>query len=227
MMNWFHKKKHPTFVCDYLAAAKLRKKRQRPLSAERIVVLDTETEGLSLDRDEILSLALFEIVDGRIDLSRRRDWLVYHPDTRPNRATAIHGILPSQTENGIPEQVMMEELLPILSDALIVCHHVGFDLSRISKVLQRHFNIRFKTRALDTAVLAMHELPAFHKTGYPNQRMPTLDDVCAQLDLPIIGRHTAEGDAFMTAEIFLFLCGRLQRRLGRPLQVGDLPTIKF
>ncbi|MBI9019947.1 MAG: 3'-5' exonuclease [Verrucomicrobia bacterium] len=227
MINPFSKKEHPEFIRDYLIAAKQRKSGKRLLSDERIVVLDIETNGRPLESDEILSLALFEIVNGQIELSRQRKWIVYHPDTRPTRATAIHGILPCETEQGVPEPELLKELIPILAGALVVCHHIRFDLSRINKILYRHFKVRFKTQAIDTAILAMHELSAFHKTGYPNQRAPSLDEICAQFNLPATARHTAEGDAFTTAQAFLFLCGRLQRRLGRPIRVRDLPLSEF
>ncbi|MGH8021321.1 MAG: hypothetical protein ACREIA_24175 [Opitutaceae bacterium] len=75
---------------------------------------------------------------------------------------------------------------------------------------------------VDTARLAMAELEAFRKTAYPGQRPPSLDEVCSSLGLPMHDRHTASGDTFTTAQVFLLLAARARRRLGRPLRLKDL-----
>ena len=53
-----------------------------------------------------------------------------------------------------------------------------------------------------------------------------MEEVCAQLNIPIADRHTAEGDVFTTAQIFLILRGRLNRRIKRPLLLRDFPLGK-
>jgi DNA polymerase-3 subunit epsilon len=71
--------------------------------------------------------------------------------------------------------------------------------------------------------MAQRTVEAFGVTAYPGQRPPSLDEVCEHLGLPTVERHTAAGDAFTTAELFLVLCARMQRLRGRPLVVDDLP----
>jgi DNA polymerase III subunit epsilon len=223
MIPFFQKPVSP-LMHPYLAASKSGLPGKTPLQGMRFVIIDTETSGLNVETDRILSIALFEVIDGQIDLAQSRKWIVFQPVNAPTAATAIHGILPSETRKGIPEHQLLEELIPLLTGAIVVGHHISFDAAMINEAMMRHFKTKFSNRIIDTAMMAMHELVAFRKTGYANQRPPSLDEVCSQLNLPVVARHTAEGDAFTTAEIFLLLFGRIRRRLRRrPLQARDLP----
>jgi DNA polymerase-3 subunit epsilon len=227
MIPFLHRQKLPPFCQAWQDSANRRPARKTAADRIRFVVLDCETSGFKVGTDRILSLAAFEITKDRIDIAGSRKWIVYQPQVRLNQATAVHGILPEEIRQGTPEQTVIPDLLPMLGGAVLVGHHVRFDAAMLNDLLMRHYKIRFRNRLIDTAHMAMNELTAFHKTGYANQRPPSLDEVCAQLDLPLIARHTAEGDAFLTAEVFLMLSGQIRKRLGRPLRAGDLPIRKF
>ncbi|MBM4153032.1 MAG: 3'-5' exonuclease [Kiritimatiellaceae bacterium] len=227
MINWFKKSDNPLLQA-YIASERTGFGSRTLFNELRFVAIDVETSGLDVEKDHILSIACFEIEHGQINLVNGRKWIVYQPAAVPTPATAIHGILPCETRAGTSEKEVLEELIPILTGAIVVGHHVRFDLAMIHAAMMRHYNQKCLNLTLDTARIAMHELTAFHPTGYANQRPPSLDEVCAQLNLPVVSRHTAEGDAFTTAEVFLLLCGRIRRRLkNRPFQLRDLPTRRF
>ncbi len=232
MIPFFHKSESP-LIQNYLAATKGRCPRKTPLKETRFVVLDTETSGLEVGTDRILSVALFEIINGQIDMALSRKWIVFQHGITPTAATAIHGILPSETREGMDEKKVLKELIPLLAGTVVVGHHIRFDAAMINEAMIRHFKTKFSNRIVDTAAMAMRELVAFHQSGYENQRPPSLDEVCSQLNLPIVARHTAEGDAYLAAQIFLFLCGRIRRRLfcrpvnRRPPKLRDLPSCRF
>ena len=228
MSPLFKRTVKPQFCLDYLAAAKKKLSWKTPVSELRFVVLDTETSGLNVTADRMLSLALFEVVNGQILVESRRRWTICQPGISTTPATAIHGILPSETRTGTDEKQVIEELLPILTGAIVVGHHTRFDARMIHEAMMRHFKTRFSNRILDTALIAMNQLTPFHQTGYANQRPPSLDEICAHFDLPVFGRHTAECDAFLTAQVFLLLSGRIRRRLiNRSPQLRDFPLRKF
>jgi DNA polymerase-3 subunit epsilon len=213
-------------VQAYLAATEPRVARRTPLGALTFVVLDGETTGFDPVRDRVLSLAALPVRAGRLELAGLHAWLVYQPDASLTASVGVHGILPAETASGQPEPAVLEELLPLLSGAVLVGHHLGFDLAMLNAALRRHHRVQLRNATLDTAALAMRAIDAFRQTGYPGQRAPTLDEVCAHCGLVPLERHTAAGDAFTTAELFLVLCARLQRQLGRPLLAGDLPLAR-
>jgi len=118
-MKWFFQKNHPPVVSDYLASAKHRAKRTTEVNDHRLVVLDTETSGLDVDTDRILSIALFEMNGGQMDMARSRKWIVYQPEARPTEATTIHGILPCETREGTPEKKSSPNCSPCWPEQLL------------------------------------------------------------------------------------------------------------
>jgi len=226
-MNWlFRRKKLEPFLQTYVEATDKTVVGKVPLADMRFVALDAETTGFDTAKDRMLSLAIIEVKGGRLQVSSSTAWLIYQATAPMSSAVSVHGILPSETATGRLEADILRDLLPRLQGAVLVGHHVAFDAAMITAALKRHYGIVLRNPLLDTANLAMIAVDAFAKTGYPGQRAPSLDEVCAQCGIPPVERHTAEGDAFTTAMLFLTLCARLQRNLGRPIKAGDLPFTK-
>ncbi len=224
----FLRRRHPNpLVAAYQEATSEKIPPKTSIDELRFLVIDAEATGFKLGKDRLLSLAASEITKGQLHLARSWSWLIYQPSVALNEAVMVHGILPSETATGLPEAKVLEEFLPLLHGAVIVGHHIGFDAALLDQALQQHFQTRLLNPLLDTALMAMEELEAFRRTGYANQRPPGLDEVCAHLGIETFERHTAEGDTFTTAELFLHLCARLRRRVGQPLKARDLPLRKL
>lgn len=225
-MNWKFWRRPPTnpIVAAYLNATSSRLPRKTPVADARFVVLDCETSGFDIQQNRILSLAATEVSKGRLHIRRSRSWTVFQSGVALNKAVAIHGILPAETAAGQPEEEVLLEFLPGIHGAILVGHHISFDIAMLNAAMQRHFRATLRNPTLDTAAFAMTAIEAFAKTAYPGQREPTLDEVCAQCKIAPLERHTAEGDTFTTAQIFLAMCAAHQRHLGRPLLVSDLPA---
>ncbi len=216
----------PDFIRTYREQTNPWLARPRPLDAMRLVALDTECSGFDINKDRILSVSVIDIDWSNIRLNTSYEWLVYQPNIVANEATKIHGILPSDTLQGIPEKQLLEELLPRISGAVIIGHQIWFDALMLNSALTRNFGCRFRNSTIDVALLAMNELQPFRKSGYKNQRPPTLEDLCAHFGIPPHDRHTAEGDAYIAAELFLLLCGHIRRRR-KHMTRRDLPIRKF
>ncbi len=197
-----------------------------PVDQLRFVVLDAETTGFRIGEDKLLSLAGLPVLGGRAQIADMGSWLVYQEDAHVTAATKIHGILPSESTCGDPENEVIANFMEMMTGAILVGHHVGFDAAVLDFSMRKHFNTKIRNTTLDTAVLSMQVVDAFRRTGYANQRPPGLDEVCSQLGLPSVERHTAEGDTFTTAQLFLILCARMRQKLQRPLLASDLPILK-
>lgn len=221
-MLWWRKTPLPAVVEAYRDGTPRRIPGKTPLADLLFVVLDCETTGFNSANDRILSLAIAELRAGRLHVVRSASWL-FRQNRPATDAIAVHGILPADTAQGELEKEILLELLPRLTGAVIVGHHIGFDVAMLNAALKRHFKTSLSNQMLDTARFAMDAVEAFARTAYPGQREPTLDEVCAQCGIVPTDRHTAEGDTFTTATLFLAMCARRQRQLGRPLRTSDLP----
>jgi len=222
MCGWFKREPRSPLAESYRSTTPGPLDRKTPIKDLAIVALDAETSGFDPIKDHLLSIGLLPIRDGRLEVAKRRNWLVQQTDTPNNEAVRIHGIAPGESADATPEAEVLAELLPELSGKIIVGHHIGFDARVIGAALQRHHGVKLRNRLLDTSNMAMRHIDAFHKTGYANQRPPSLDEVCLHAGLPVMGRHTASGDAFSTGQLFLWMCSRMRVRWGREPLAGDL-----
>ena len=221
----FFRKKQPEFIEAYLSRTNPGRLRKTPIDELRLVALDTEATGFEIGRDRILSVAVMELDWQEIHINTCREWLIYQPNTVVNKATEIHGILPCDTLKGIPEKQMLTELLPMLEGAIVIGHQIWFDALLLNDALRRNHGIGFRNPTIDVAPMAMIELQPFRKSGYANQRPPSIEDLCAHFGLPLHDRHTAEGDAYIAAELFLLMCAHIRKRKGQ-ITKRDLPIKK-
>src|SRR4029078_9096133 len=125
-----------------------------------------------------------------------------------------HGITRDQSIDGMPEPRAMELFLDYVKDGVIVGHHIGQDMATFDAACQRHWGATLLNRSLDTMDLTLHLERDGAFAGRPPIRSFSLDGLCDLFALIPHARHTASGDAFITAQVFLRLL-RLAVRHGR------------
>ncbi|MGB5833844.1 MAG: 3'-5' exonuclease [Thiohalocapsa sp.] len=182
-----------------------------PLDQVRFVVLDCETTGLDPRRHRIVSIGAVAVVQGQIDLGDGFEALLR---VRFNtEATLVHGITRDETRTGMDESDAMAKLLAYLADGVVVGHHIGYDLAMIDAALRRHGDVKLLNKQIDTGnmVLRLQQQGAFAHRSAPKDL--SLDGLCAYFGVVPYDRHTAPGDAFLTAQIFMRLL-RLAARYG-------------
>ena len=171
----------------------------------RFVVFDQETTGLDPKNDCIISIGAVAVEEGEIILED-----VFEDVLRVTQATSavlVHGILPGESRQGRDEGEAVGEFLDYLGDAVLVGHHVGFDRA-ILRVAADRIGRTVPNAALDTMrlALALKEAGAFSLEGGFE-----LDMLCRHFGIVPHDRHTAPGDAFLTAQVFV----RLERQCAR------------
>jgi len=111
-------------------------------------------------------------------------------------------------------------LLDYLQNSVIVGHHIGFDFAVLNRAFQEHLGGQLRNQTLDTNYLAKRIHSPFYKTSIDQNLNFSLDALCKQYHVPVHDRHTASGDALITALLFLKLMGQLERKGVKYL--GDL-----
>jgi len=175
-----------------------------PAGDVRFVVLDSETTGFSPVLDRILTIGAVAVVDGEIRLDDSFDELLkVTGDVGP---VDVHGVTPDQTQRGYEEAEAVARFLAYLRDGVIVGHHIGHDVSMLDAALERMgTEVRLLNRTLDTADLTLYlaQDGAFGDRALPGHL--TLDTLADLFGVIPHDRHTASGDAFITALVFLRL----------------------
>lgn len=105
---------------------------------------DTETTGVDVENDRIVSGAVIDMADGRADAT---EWLADPGIEIPAEATEIHGISTEHARaHGRPAKDVITELAAALSAAVetgtpIVGHNVVFDLTILDRETRRHLGL--------------------------------------------------------------------------------------
>jgi DNA polymerase-3 subunit epsilon len=193
-----------------------------PAGDVRFVVLDCETTGLDAKKDRIITMGAVVVQDGEILLEEQFEALLHI--SHNTSAVLVHGITAEEAaEQGVTEEEALREFLPYLGNGVIVGHHIGFDVDVLSLACERCFGFSLRNRWLDTMELTLHleKVGAFEKVAGANAggsvppfRDFSLDGLCRLFGVSPHDRHTAAGDAFISAQIFLKLL-RLARHHDR------------
>lgn len=203
----FRKKDPPEFYKEYESL--FTKHGKRNLSETRFVVFDTETTGLDKRKDRMLSIGAVALTENRIDVAdsfeRYLDQEFFREET-----VHIHGLLKKGKYERISEEEAVKQFLAYIGNSVLVGHHVGFDIAIINYALKRLGAPKLKNKAADTGLLYKRTM---HRVNILNQeKVYTLDELCDELKLPKTDRHTASGDAFITAMAFLKILGRMKKK---------------
>lgn len=183
-----------------------------PVEQVRFVVLDSETTGLDTRRDKIITIGAIAVIDGEILLEDSFEAMC---KLDYNRASVtIHGITRDETKDALEESVALAQFLDYIRDGVIVGHHIGHDIQALNVAYERHGGFHIRNQALDTMDLALHCHDSGAFTGREMTRTFDLDGLCDMFGIPPHDRHTAGGDAFITAQVFLRLL-RAARNTGR------------
>lgn len=175
----------------------------------RFVVLDTETTGFDYENDRILCLGALVLQNGVISI--QNSFEVYIEQDHYDKSTAqIHGILKAFVIKRPNEREALEQFLSFLGDSIIIAHHTVFDVTMINKGLERNGLPQLTNKRLDTAILYKKTLIKSHL--FERKEHYTLDDLADKFDISKKDRHTALGDAYITAIAFLKIVKKLKEK---------------
>ena len=172
-----------------------------PLIALDAVVIDTETTGLDPADARIVEVGAVRIQGGRI-LDGAYSHLVHPGIPIPKISTAIHHIDDSKVAGAPTFAEIWPELRKLIGGSIVIGHTIGFDLAVLKRECQRAGHSFDQPRVLDTRLLAEIAEPAL--ADY------TIESLAAWLGVELTGRHSAAGDALVTARIFSALVPKLR-----------------
>ncbi|KRP71908.1 3'-5' exonuclease [Pseudomonas veronii] len=176
------------------------------LRSQRWVVLDLETSGLNLNRDQVLSIGAVVIEDGAVDFSQMFERTLQRAETKLSPSVLIHGLGPSAIAAGSDPVDALLDFMEFVGDSPLLAFHAPFDQHMLARALKDSLGYRLAHTFLDVADIA----PLL----YPEAllREAGLDDWIDHFHLQVGERHHASADALATAELMLILLSRARQQ---------------
>lgn len=179
---------------------------------ERWVLLDVETTGLDVDRDDLLAIAAVAL---EVDWASRR--LVLRPGDslglalQPQRVSGkdnilLHGIGAGRQREGLAPALALAVFLDWAAASPLLAFHAAFDRAVMARACSRHLG-----RPLDVAWLDIAPLCA---VSHPQVKARSLDDWLAHFGIVCPARHEAAADVLAEGELLQRIWPRVAAECG-------------
>ncbi len=170
----------------------------------KFAVLDFETTGDQPGSDEIIQVGLVVMNDFRIEQSYTS--FIKPSVPIPPFISSLTGISDEMVKDAPSLEDVVNDIIPLLADAVLVAHNVSFDLGFLQCALTQNGYSPFEGRVLDTL--------DWLRILYPTVTSYQLSFVSGALGVPHERPHQADSDAEATARLWE-LC--LQKLFALPL----------
>lgn len=170
------------------------------------VALDCETTGLSVHRDEIVSIGAVRIRGDRLLTSERLELLV-----RPSRrisadSVRVHGLRERDVREGIDPDEATMRLMRFIGSRPLVGYYLEFDVAMIDRAIFPRLGVGLPQPKIEVSAMfydwKRRQLPPYHEPARIDLRFATM---MRELELPLESVHDALGDAVMAGLAFVKL----------------------
>ena len=184
-----------------------------PLLALDMVVLDTETTGLNVATDRLVQIGAVRMRGAEPRHDETLDLKVDPGVPIPPDSTRIHHLADADVAGAPATAEAMARLAGFIGDAVVVGHNTHFDLAILRHEADRHGLEWREPRALDLALIGAE----LERGRIDN----SLEALALSHGVEVTGRHTALGDALVTARLLAAMLGPLRQRGVRTLAEAE------
>lgn len=160
---------------------------------DEYVVIDVETTGLSPENDRIIEIGAILVQKGEIQNAYHT--FVNQNVVVPREIQELTGINEAiLSEEGIPIQEALLNLIDFVENHLIVCHNAEFDCNFLKAEAKRNQIQMFRNRCADTMILSRRKV-----SGMTHH---TLQEMCDHFGFDTSEIHRALPDCKLTYLLF-------------------------
>ncbi|MCX2681519.1 3'-5' exonuclease [Galbibacter sp. EGI 63066] len=209
MIRFFKRKpsNHPDFWKKYEALFQV--KPPEYVGDNRFVILDTEATGFDFKKDRVLCIGAVSLQSNVIDISEVFEIYIEQEKFNPE-TVKIHGIIKNDKVKTFTEEEALVQFLDYIGNSVLVAHHANFDITMINQMLKRLRLPKLKNRVLDT--MTLYRATRINSNLIDRDKNYSLDQVAENLNISVKDRHTAAGDAMITAIAFLKILTKLNKK---------------
>jgi len=198
--KWYENAKRTPFKALYEGPLISKKKR---VIDQDFLVVDCEMSGLSVKKNDLLSIGWVRIVKGQIDYGSRKHILIHSPET-VGESVKIHGLCDQQLAGASSASKVLSLLAGQIEGAVLVFHHAILDIAFLRKSALQTFGCPMIFSYVDTMHIEKRRLERQSKTA--SLQLNLCRD---RYGLPPAFQHNAMFDAVATAELLLAQCANL------------------
>ncbi len=167
-------------------------------------IIDIETTGGNAKLDKITEIAVY-VHDGS-QIIEEFQTLINPERPIPYFISQLTGIDDKMLTNAPKFYEVAKKIIEITKDTVFIAHNVGFDYNFIREEF-KSLGFEFKMKKLCTVQLSRKLIPGMDSYS--------LGKLCKNLNIEIVGRHRAAGDALATVKLFEILLTKDQNTLIR------------
>ncbi|MGQ7244138.1 3'-5' exonuclease [Salinicola sp. V024] len=173
-----------------------------PYAGDELVAIDCETTGLDTRTAELVSIAAVRIKGERVMTSGSLDLRLQPPASLHGDSIKIHGMRGVDLNDGNELGEALEKFLDFIGNRPLLGWCIDYDLAVIDRQLRPLFDFGLPNPCVDVAGLYRREM---HRTRPQLEPTMNFERVAEALNVPVMGRHTALGDATTTALMYVRL----------------------
>lgn len=199
MLDWLKNinKEYPEFWKEYVS--------KFDAKPNRIIVFSTETSGMNPERDVILSMGAFEIEDNSICIGKNFEAVLLQYKYFHDNGLSNEFIVDSKMRKLI-ETDAIQMFVDFIGNAVLIGHHIDFDVDMINAALEKMDCGKLKNQALDVDVM-------YRKLNDITDKQFSMDELCDIYKIPQSDRNSSSEDAFRIALLFLKLKNKLNLQI--------------
>lgn len=174
----------------------------QPYDGDEVVSLDCETTGLDVKTADIVSIGAVRVKGNRVLTSERLDIKLKPPKTLTGDSIKVHKIRASDLEDGIELEEALDQVLEFVGNRPILGYYVNYDIRMLDKFIRPKYGFGLPSKAIELSHV-YHDIIKWRSVGgNVDLRFDTISEA---LDIPILERHTALGDAITVALMYVRL----------------------
>jgi DNA polymerase-3 subunit epsilon len=196
MLNWLKSitKEHPEFWKEYLSKFEIK--------SNRYVVLSTKKTGFNPNKDVILTLGCFGVVNDSLFIGDDFEVVILQ-DEFHQKNEILNEFSIERNLKKLVESEALEAFINYIGNATLVGFQIDIDVEIINTALEKMDCGRLKNEPLDLEIMHSRLLDI-------NDKQFTLDELCSFYKVPASNLNSASEEAYRMGLLFLKLKSRLR-----------------